>query len=107
MRAYRYIHRLAGLVVGLVERDFQEIRRVGIRLRIESGIEAERGYRTIRLARRNLQTIASPFDGQGHTPRLVGRQIHCAAGNSLSSFNRLEFPLAVLPIPLIAALNLE
>ena len=34
-RGYRYIHRLAGLVVGFVERNFQKIRRVGIRLRIE------------------------------------------------------------------------
>jgi hypothetical protein len=34
-------HGVAGAVLRLVQRGFQEVRRVGVRLRIESGIEAE------------------------------------------------------------------
>src|SRR5262249_36555217 len=97
---------LSRLVVGFVEGDFQKIRRVGIGFSIETGVETERRDGSVRFARRNLQTIAPPFDGKRQTSRFVSGKIDRAARDSFRSFDRLELPLAVLAIPLIAALNL-
>ena len=106
-RGHRDVHGIAGFVVGLVERDFQKIRRVGVRLGIEAGIKAERRDRTVGLAGRHFESIAAPFHRQRHTRRLVGGDIHRAVGDTLGTLDRLVFPLAVLAVPLIAALDLQ
>ena len=48
-RRDRNRHRVAGLIFGLVERDLEQVRRVGRRVRIEAGIEGDRGLRNARV----------------------------------------------------------
>ena len=92
-RGDRDIHGVAGFIVGLVERDLQEVGRVGARLRVEAGVESERGERAVRLGRRHFQPITAPFHRQRNPRRLVGGGIERAVGDALGALDRLEFPL--------------
>ena len=69
---HRDVHRLARLVVRLVERDFKQIGRVRRRIRIEARIESDRRDGAVRFAGRDFQAIAAPFHRQRQPRRLVG-----------------------------------
>src|SRR5260370_7698197 len=50
----------AGVVFGLVERCLEQIGRVGTRLRIKSGIEADRGRGGAAVRARHFEAVAPP-----------------------------------------------
>ena len=76
-------------------------------LRVEPGIEAERRDQAIGFITGHFQLIAAPFHRHRNPCRFVGKHINCAIRNTFGALDRLELPLSVLPIPLVAAVDLE
>ena len=103
---HRDIHRVAAGVTRFVERDFEKVRRLGAGLGVEPRVEAQRRHRAI-ASLRHFETIAAPLHRQRQPRRLGGGGVERAVGDALGALDRLELPIAVLPIPLIAGLNLE
>ena len=104
-RGHRDHHGVAGAVFRLVERGFQEVRRVGARRRIEAGIESEHGGRGGPVRARHFQTAAAPGHRHRNATGPVGGDIDGAVGDALGLLDRLVVPAAVLPIPLIPRID--
>ena len=107
LRGHRDIHGVAGFVFRLVERDFEGVRRIGARFGIEAGIERDGRERAGRFAGRDFEPVAAPAHRQGETRGIAARDVKLAVGDAARGFDRLVIPVAVLPIPLIAALDLQ
>ena len=65
-------HGVAGLIFRLVQRDLEQVRRVGRGFGIPAGIEADRGLGSRRVRARHFEPIAAPGDGYRDLARLAG-----------------------------------
>ncbi len=106
-RRDRNRHRLARRVFGLVERDFQQVRRVGGGIRVEAGVERHRRRRNAAVIARDIEAVAAPGHGERDAARLVGGYIDAAVGQALRALDRLVLPAAVAAVILVAPLDLE
>ena len=103
----RHHHGVAGLVFRLVDRGFQQVRRVGAAVGIPADVELHRGQRTVGLGRFDVEAIAAGLRRQRHPRRLVGGDGQIAVGDALGRFDRLVFPGRILAIPLVAGFHLQ
>ena len=85
-------HGLARRVFRLVERDLEQVRRVGARLGVPAGVEADRGHGPVALAGRDFQPIAAPLHRHRDARRLVGGDVDLAVGDAPRRLHRLEVP---------------
>ena len=106
-RIDRHHHGVAGQIFRLVDRGFQQVRRIGAAVGIPADIELHRGQRTIGLGRFDVEPVAAGLRRQRDPGRLVGGDREIAIGNPLGRFDRLIFPGRVLPVPLIAGFDLQ
>ena len=100
-------HVLARRVFRLIECDFEQVGRVGARLRIPAGIEIDRGRRAVAVRGRHFEAIAAPLHRNRDARRLVGGNVNLAIGDPFGRFCRLEIPGAVAAVPLILGLDLQ
>ncbi len=91
-RGDRDRHRLARLVLRLVERDLQHVGRVGAGFGVPAGVEADRGHRPVRRPARDFEPIAAPLHRHRDAARLVGRDIELAVGDAARELDRLVAP---------------
>ena len=103
----RHHHGVAGSVFRLVDRGFQQVRRIGAAVGIPADVELHRGDRPVRLGRFDVEAIAAGLRRERHPRRLVGRERQVAVGDALGRLDRLIFPGRVLAIPLVAGLHLQ
>ena len=61
----------------------------------------------IRLARLDVEAIAAGLRLKRDPRRLVGGDRNIAVGDAGGRFDRLEFPIGILPIPLVAGFHLQ
>ena len=106
-RGHRDRHRVARRVVGLVERDFEHVGRVGVGLDIEAGVERDRCQRTVRVGGRDFEPVAAEVHRQRNARRLVERRIDRAVGDALGGLDRLVIPAAVALVELIMGLDAQ
>ena len=67
----------------LVERDLEHVGRVGARVGVPAGVEADRGHRAVAIAGRDFEPIAAPLHRQRDARRLVGGDVERAVGDAL------------------------
>ena len=104
----RHHHGIAGLVFRLVDRGFQQIRRIRAAIGIPADIELHRGHRSVGLGRFHVQTITSrPAATTSPATGLVGGDGEIAIGNPRGRLDRFIVPRRILAIPLIAGFHLQ
>ncbi len=106
-RVDRHRHGVAGGVFRLVDRGFQQVRRVGAAVRVPADVELHRGHRTIGIGRFDVEPVTTRLRLETQTQRLVGREIGVAIGHAAGRLDRLILPGRILPVPLIARLQLQ
>ena len=106
-RRHRDRHGVARLVSGLVERDLEQVRRVGRGLSIPAGIEAIGGKRALRIGAFHFEPVAAPCHRHFDMAGLVGGRVDRAVGHAPRDLYGLVLPGAVLPVPLIFGLDVE
>ncbi len=95
-RGDRDRHGVARLVFRLVERDFQQVRRVGAGFGVEAGIEADRGQRRRRVAGSTLRGDSGPrLTGSEMRPGLSAATSSVPSATRRVDLDRLIVPAAV------------
>ena len=104
-RGDRNGHRVARLVLALVERNFQHVRRIGAGVSVPAGVELDRRDGAVAVAGRDFEPVAAPLHRHGDMPRPVERGVDRAVGDAARLLDRLVIPRAVALVILIMRLD--
>ena len=108
LRGEAQVGGVAGGVAGLVERELQEVRRLGGGADGRpAGGEVDAGGGLRLGLGDHLEAVAAPVGRCGHAGGLAGGKLQRAPADATRRGDRLERPAAVAVVPLVAPLDLE
>ena len=106
-RGHRDRHAIARPVLALVERNFEHVGRIGVRLDIKAGVEGDRRHRPVGIAGGDFEPVAAERHRQGNVAGFVERRIDRSVGDALGGLDRFVVPAAVAFIELIMGVDAQ